>query len=93
MQLVSKLETRSRQLILQYEKLEKKLVETEQRLIEEKEHAKALETENKELQENYARLKMAKLIDMADDSDLKLTRKRINRMIATVDKCLATLKA
>ena len=32
------------------------------------------------------------LIDMADDDELRSTRKRINKMIASVDKCLATLK-
>jgi hypothetical protein len=51
-----------------------------------------LEEEKHELEEKYARLKMARLIDMADDDDLKSTRKRINKMIASVDRCLATLK-
>ena len=46
-----------------------------------------------ELEDKYARLKMARLIDMADDDELKSTRKRINKMIASVDKCLATRTA
>jgi hypothetical protein len=29
---------------------------------------------------------------MVDDDELRSTRKRINKMIASVDKCLATLK-
>lgn len=92
MTLVSRLETRTRQLMLQYDKLQQQLVETEQKLSEQKRLCLNLEEENRSLEEKYARLKMARLIDMADDDDLKSTRKRINRMIASVDKCLATLK-
>lgn len=90
--LISRLETRTRQLMLQYEKLQQQLKETEQKLVEQQEYGKALEEENHELEEKYARLKMARLVDMADDDDLRTTRKRINKMIASVDKCLATLK-
>lgn len=92
MTLVSRLETRTRQLMLQYDKLLQQLEETEQKLSEQKRLCLNLEEENRSLEEKYARLKMARLIDMADDDDLKSTRKRINRMIASVDKCLATLK-
>ena len=78
--------------MLQYDKLQQQLEETEQKLSEQKRLCLNLEEENRSLEEKYARLKMARLIDMADDDDLKSTRKRINRMIASVDKCLATLK-
>ncbi len=90
--LISHLETRTRQLMLQYDKLQQELKETEQKLAEQQEYSKALEEENHELEDKYARLKMARLVDMADDDDLRTTRKRINKMIASVDKCLATLK-
>lgn len=92
MTLVSRLETRTRQLMLQYDKLQQQLAETEQKLSEQKRLCLVLEEEKQSLEEKYSRLKMARLIDMADDDDLKSTRKRINRMIASVDKCLATLK-
>ena len=92
MTLVSRLETGTRQLMLQYDKLQQQLAETEQKLSEQKRLCLVLEEEKQSLEEKYARLKMARLIDMADDDDLKSTRKRINRMIASVDKCLATLK-
>lgn len=91
--LVSRLETRTRQLMFQYDKMKQLLAETEQKLAEQKQHSLALEEEKHALEEKYARLKMARLIDMADDDDLKTTRKRINKMIASVDRCLATLKA
>ncbi len=90
--LVSRLETRTRQLMLQYDTLQQRLEETERKLAEQREYSRALEEENHELEEKYAILKMARLVDMADDDDLNTTRKRINRMIASVDKCLATLK-
>lgn len=90
--LISTLETRTRQLMLQYDKLQQQLRDTEQKLSEQREYNHALEEENHELEEKYARLKMARLVDMADDDDLRTTRKRINKMIASVDKCLATLK-
>lgn len=90
--LVSRLETRTRQLILQYDKIKEQLAETERMLSEQKLQCMILEEEKHELEEKYARLKMARLIDMADDDDLKSTRKRINKMIASVDRCLATLK-
>lgn len=85
MTLVSRLETRTRQLMLQYDKLQQQLAETEQKLSEQKRLCLVLEEEKQSLEEKYARLKMARLIDMADDDDLKSTRKRINRMIASVD--------
>lgn len=90
--LVSHLETRIRQLMLQYDKLQQQLQETELKLSEQEEHSQILKEENHELKEKYARLRMARLVDMVDDDDLRTTRKRINKMIASVDKCLATLK-
>ena len=90
--IVSRLETRTRQLMLQYDKLKSFLEETEKKLAEQKQSNAALKEEVSVLEEKYARLKMARLIDMADDDDLRSTRKRINKMIASVDRCLATLK-
>lgn len=91
MQVITRLETRSRQMMFQYEKLLDKLVVTEQKLAQEKERNKTLEEENHRLEEKYAQLKTARLIDMADADDLKLARKRINRMIVQVDRCIANL--
>lgn len=90
--IVSRLETRTRQLMLQYDKLKSLLEETEKKLAEQKQSNAALKEEVSVLEEKYSRLKMARLIDMADDDDLRSTRKRINKMIASVDRCLATLK-
>ncbi len=91
--LLSRLETRTRQLMLEYDKLKQQLAETKQQLSMQQQQCVHLEEEKRELEEKYARLKMAKMIDMADDDNLKTTRQRINKMIASVDRCLATLKA
>ena len=91
MQVVTRLETRCRQMMFQYEKLLERLAMTEQKLAQEKERSKALEEEKHRLEEKYAQLKTARLIDMTDTDDLKLARKRINKMIAQIDRCIANL--
>ena len=91
MQVVTRLETRCRQMMFQYEKMLEKLAVTEQKLAQEKERSKALEEEKHRLEEKYAQLKTARLIDMTDTNDLKLARKRINKMIAQIDRCIANL--
>ena len=89
--MVTRLETRCRQMMFQYEKMLEKLAVTEQKLAQEKERSKALEEEKHRLEEKYAQLKTARLIDMTDTDDLKLALKRISKMIAQVDRCIANL--
>lgn len=91
MQVVTRLETRCRQMMFQYEKMLEKLAVTERKLTQEKERSKTLEEEKHRLEEKYAQLKTARLIDMTDTDDLKLARKRISKMIAQVDRCIANL--
>lgn len=90
--LLMKVETRTRQLILQYKQLQtdnKSLSEQIQALQQEIDH---LEEKNKEPQQQYDHLKMAKYIDMADSSTKDL-RGRIKRMVRDIDQCVAMLKA
>ena len=89
--MVTRLETRCRQMMFQYEKMLEKLAVTEQKLAQEKERSKALEEQKHRLEEKYAQLMTARLIDMTDTDDLKLARKRISKMIAQVDRCIANL--
>ncbi len=91
--ILQRLETRTRQLILRYRDQQSEIRKLEEKLREQTEYAKALEEENTKLRNDYSRLKAARLIDMADDGDLHETRLRINRMIASVDRCIATIKA
>ena len=91
--MLSRLETRTRQLMLEHDKLKRQLAETKQQLSIQQQLCGHLEEEKRNLEEKYARLKMARMIDMADDDNLKTARQRINKMIASIDRCLATMKA
>lgn len=91
LKLVIKLETRTRQLIEQQSALRQEMADLRQQLKEQEECIQNLEQDKKELLEQYARLKMAKYIDLLDD-DQRNMKLRINAMIRSVDKCLAMLK-
>jgi seryl-tRNA synthetase len=89
--IIIRLETRVRQLILQHEKLmgeQDKLLEQIQKKDEE---ILNLQMQNEELKQQYSRLKMAKYIDMADN-DVKDTRSRIRAMVRDIDRCISMLK-
>lgn len=90
--IISRLESHARQLILQYSKIKQQLAEAEQQLSIQKQKCEILEKEKLALEDKYSRLKLARMVDMVDDNELKTARQRINKMIASVDKCLATLK-
>lgn len=92
MQLGGRLETRVRQLMLQYEKLQRELADANDTIRQERERIQILEDEKQELQDRYMHLKMAKLIDMADDGDMRQVKQRINKMIHSVDRCISILK-
>ena len=90
--LITRLDARARQLMLQYVKVKQQLAEAERQLSLQKQKYEDLEKEKEATEEKYSRLKMARVIDMLDDDELRTTRQRINKMIASVDKCLATMK-
>ena len=90
--LITRLDARTRQLMLQYSKLKQQLAETERQLSLQKQACEDLKKEKESIEEKYSRIKMARVIDMLDDEELKTARQRINKMIASVDKCLATMK-
>ena len=89
---ITRLDARTRQLMLQYVKVKQQLAEAERQLSLQKQKYEDLEKEKEATEEKYSRLKMARVIDMLDDDELRTTRQRINKMIASVDKCLATMK-
>ena len=89
-EMVLRLETRTRQLLLRHKKLQQQMEQMQQRIQQREEEILNLQIKNEELENKYARLKMAKYIDMADD-DVKDMRGRINRMVRDIDKCIAML--
>jgi len=92
MNLVTRLETRTRQLLLQHDKVQQENAELMKKLASREEELLNLQIENEDLKNQYTRLKMAKYIDMADD-DVKQIRGRISKMVRDIDKCIALLKS
>lgn len=92
MNLVTRLEARTRQLLLQYDKVQQEKLELMKKLADREEQILNLQIENEDLKNQYARLKTAKYIDLADD-DVKQIRGRISKMVRDIDKCIALLKS
>jgi chromosome segregation ATPase len=90
-ELIVRLETRTRQLILQQEKLQKEQKELRLQLQQKDEEILNLQIQNEELKQQYSHLKMAKYIDMADN-DVKDMRGRIRTMVRDIDRCISMLK-
>lgn len=90
-ELIVRLETRTRQLILQQEKLQEEQKELRLQLQQKDEEIFNLQIQNEELKQQYSHLKMAKYIDMADN-DVKDMRGRIRTMVRDIDRCISMLK-
>jgi chromosome segregation ATPase len=90
-ELIVRLETRTRQIILQQEKLQEEQKELRLQLQQKDEEILNLQIQNEELKQQYSHLKMAKYIDMADN-DVKDMRGRIRTMVRDIDRCISMLK-
>mgnify|MGYP003430257851 FL=1 len=90
-ELIVRLETRTRQLILQQEKLQEEQKELRLQLQQKDEEILNLQIQNEELKQQYSHLKMAKYIDMADN-DVKDMRGRIRTMVRDINRCISMLK-
>ena len=89
--IIIRLETRVRQLIMQQEKLQEEQEKLHRQLSEKDDQILELQIQNEELKNQYSRLKMAKYIDMADN-DVKDMRGRIRTMVRDIDRCISMLK-
>ena len=89
--IIIRLETRVRQLIMQQEKQHGEQDVLLRKLKEKDEEILKLQIQNEELKQQYNRLKMAKYIDMADN-DVKDMRGRIRTMVRDIDRCISMLK-
>lgn len=90
-ELIIRLETRTRQLLIQYSKSQEEKMNLQSRLKERDAEILSLKQKNEELQQQYTHLKMAKYIDLVDD-DVKDLRGRIRKMVRDVDRCISMLK-
>lgn len=91
-QLIKLLETRIRQLILQDQELRKQNAQLWQQVTDDDALISSLREENKQLADQYANLKTARMLQLSDD-DTRNAKLRISRMMREVDKCIALLKA
>ena len=89
--IITRLETRIRQLILQQAQLQEEQDSLRRQLGEKDEEILKLKIQNEELNKQYSHLKMAKYIDMADN-DVKDMRGRIRTMVRDIDRCISMLK-
>lgn len=91
-ELLMRVETRVRQLILKHRELQAEKKSLEEKIDALHQEINSLEEKNRVLQQQYDHLKMAKYIDMADSSTKDL-RGRIRKMVRDIDQCVALLKA
>ena len=89
---IKTLETRVRLLILKFQQLQEDHEELQADLESKDNELQAVRQKNKQLEADYANLKMAKMLEMGD-TDLAAAKQRINHLVRDVDKCIALLKA
>ena len=90
--LLMRVVTRVRQLILKHRELQAEKKRLEEKITALHQEINSLEEKNRLLQRQYDHLKMAKYIDMADSSTKDL-RGQIRKMVRDIDQCVALLKA
>ncbi len=90
--LLERLQTKVRQLIQQYQKLQQRNATLKQNL--EQCEAKKTELENKvrELSAQYADLKIAKAMELSE-GDTRAAHRRFANLVRQVDECIALLKS
>lgn len=82
--ILKRFETRTRQLILQYQELKQ-----ENELLRQRVDILNRELEN--TKRDYSNLKVARMIDISDQ-DMKDAKGRLSKLIREIDKCIALLK-
>ena len=82
--------TRIRQMILQYQETKKENDELYGLVDERDAKIKQLESRLSQAEQDYNALKMAKMIEVTD-ADMDSARKRLNKLIRDVNKCITLL--
>lgn len=85
------LETRTRQLILKFMQLKEDNEELLEELVRKDSELEEVKKQNKQLEANYANLKMAKMLEVGD-KDITAAKQRVAKLVRDVDKCIALLK-
>ena len=82
--------TRVRQLILQYQSVEKQNADLSSKVEASNARIKELESELQQAHIDYESLKMAKMIEVSD-GELDAAKKRLSKLIRDVNKCITLL--
>ncbi|MGM9714072.1 MAG: hypothetical protein ACI3Y5_08170 [Prevotella sp.] len=82
--------TTVRQLLLKYEKMEGELCELKARLADEERKSKEMELLATAAKHDYDMLKSARIVELTNN-DIDETRKRVNKLIRDVEKCITLL--
>ena len=83
-------ETRVRQLILKYKELEKENQELYEMVDSKDQALSKAYAENEKLRNDYANLKLAKMIEISSQ-ELGDAKNKVSKLIREVDKCIALL--
>lgn len=88
--LINTFATRVRQMILQYHDLRKENAELYAMVDERDKTIKELKAQVEQLKHEYDTLKIARMIQVTD-GDVEASRKRVNKLIRDVNKCITLL--
>ena len=91
MDMVVRVETYTRQLLMRQQQMRDDYTRLQELLRKREEEILSVQIKLEELQKKYDHLRMAKFIDMADD-DTKDIRGRIRKMVRDIDRCISMLK-
>jgi len=88
--LITTFATRVRQMLLQHQELKKENAELYAMVDERDKRLREVEENLLGLRRDYVTLKMAKMLEVTD-GDLETSRKRVNKLIRDVNKCITLL--
>ena len=89
--LITTFATRVRQMLLQHQELKKENAELYAMVDERDKRLREVEEKLLGLRRDYDTLKMAKMLEVTD-GDLETSRKRVNKLIRDVNKCITLLR-
>lgn len=90
LEIINTFATRVRQLILKNRDLRKESSDLHALLDERDKEIEALKAQVEKLQRDYDSLKFAKMLQLTD-GDIDTARKRVNKLIRDVNKCITVL--
>ncbi|MBR1387489.1 MAG: hypothetical protein IJ553_03660 [Alloprevotella sp.] len=80
------------QLLEQLQALKAENLQLKEQLVSSQAKSESLHAEKQHLQEDYERLKLAKMLDLGTD-EVKDARQRVDSLIRKVDRCISLIKA